>query len=97
MCTASTRVPGQLCSLFLTSSIRAGCHHNSSFGPVPPERTAGYVSRSAKKTGPAFVCFVAEKMSSNFFFRVWPSARGQLESSWCTNTTFSNTACTETP
>ncbi len=49
MCTASTRVPGQLCLLFLTSSIRAGCHHNSSFGPVPPERTAGYVSSSAKK------------------------------------------------
>ena len=36
---------------------------------------------------------VALKMSSNFFLRVCPSARGQLLSSWCTKMTFSSTAC----
>lgn len=39
------------------------------------------------------VYFVAAKMSSNFFFRIWPSPRGQLESSWWTKITFSRTAC----
>ena len=39
------------------------------------------------------VYLVAEKMSSNFFLRVWPSASGQLESSWCTKMTFSRMAC----
>ena len=39
------------------------------------------------------VYLVAAKMSSNFFFRVCPSDKGQLLSSWCTNMTFSKMAC----
>jgi len=42
------------------------------------------------------VYLVAEKISSNFFFRVAASPSGQLLSSWCTNTTFSKMAL-ETP
>mmetsp|Transcript_3511 Transcript_3511/g.12980 ORF Transcript_3511/g.12980 Transcript_3511/m.12980 type:complete len:360 (+) Transcript_3511:3902-4981(+) len=44
----------------------------------------------------ALVYLVAEKISSNFFFRVAASPSGQLLSSWCTNTTFSKMAL-ETP
>lgn len=37
--------------------------------------------------------FVAENMSSNLSLRIFPSASGQLDSSWCTKMTFSSTAC----
>mmetsp|Transcript_1738 Transcript_1738/g.4492 ORF Transcript_1738/g.4492 Transcript_1738/m.4492 type:complete len:256 (-) Transcript_1738:63-830(-) len=48
--------------------------------------------RSFAMCSSALVYFVALKISSNFFFSVAASPRGQLLSSWCTKTTFSKMA-----
>ena len=80
MFTASTMLPSQLYSFLLTSSPK----QDASMSAVPARCLQSILlamSQVPQMIGPALVYFVAEKMSSNFFFRVWPSARGQLESS----------------
>ncbi len=61
----------------------------------PMRTSCDFSVRILRSVSRALVYFVAEKMSSNLSFRTLPSARGQLDSSWCTKMTFSSTACAE--